>query len=147
MTMPKFDLYDDTYNNPPTQNLEIVPADGDLKMDPSGNLEHYTSGFWSHIGNIQTLFNDFEIFRGQFDLLEKKQKEMEDRIMELQRNRELETKFPDLEAAGEYCEEIRAMLKKANDGYEKMVKKTLEKEKIYDILNTDENDFEVREPS
>lgn len=144
--MPKFDLYNDTYNNPPSQQLEIVPADGDMKMDPSGNLEHYT-GYWSHIGNIQTLFNDVEIIRGQVDLQEKKQKEMEDRIHELQRNRELEERFPDLEAAGEYCEEIRAMLKKANDGYAKMIEKTLEKEKIYNILNTDENDSEVREPS
>ena len=102
-------------------------------MEANGNLEHYI-GYWSTVGNIQQLFNDYYEMQGAIQVIQSQQSLMQDRILELQRNRELEEEFPDLGAAGEYCEEIRAMLKKANDGYNKMILKTLEKKKIYDIL-------------
>ena len=132
--MPEFDLTED-YNGgqPPKQQIEIVPTEGDVRLEANGNLEHYI-GYWSTVGNIQQLFNDYYEMQGAIQVIQSQQSLMQDRILELQRNRELEEEFPDLGAAGEYCEEIRAMLKKANDGYNKMILKTLEKKKIYDIL-------------
>jgi hypothetical protein len=136
--MPKFEL--DTFMdysatpNKEKQELKVVPEEGDLRLDTYGNIEVYRGNYWQYVGDLQNLFNDISIMKGQIDLMESKQKHMEDRIAELVRNRELEDKFPDLAAAGEYCEEIRVMLKRANDGYAKMVEKTLEKLHIFEEL-------------
>lgn len=136
--MPSFELNSFTdYSKMPNevkQELMVVPDESDVRISSAGYLEVYRGGYWQVVGDIQRLFNDASINDARIDTTELRLKNMEDRIAELVRNRELEDEFPDLAAAGEYCEEIRVMLKRANDGYEKMIGKTLEKMEIFKEL-------------
>ena len=138
--MPKFTITSTSGTSDPDQTLYFESSDGDVQVDNMGNIRYYASYGWVQIGNIQTLFSDVYLLQSSVDIMEKKQKQMEDRIAELVRNRELEEEFPDLGAAGEYCEELRVMLKKANDGYYKMIQKTLEKKEIFEALLDDEEE-------
>ena len=134
--MPKFELYEDKYATPPVQTMEIVPEDGDLRINKMDTLEKCNEyGSWIIVGRLNDLFLECEDSRERLIPLEawKTRQDEKDKVDLV--GAELEGKFDDLASAGKHLRMLEKMLRVARKSYDSLETEVHERLKTFERLD------------
>ena len=143
--MPKFETYNDAFNN--TAELSLKPSTGDVRINNSSLEKMDDFGSWNYVCDIQQLDTDvtnhtIKILNLEMWMAEEKEKATPDH------RSELEQEFPDLKEAGDLMDKIetqaqtaRIQLRELEDtvnsariAYREMTKFTAEKKMTFERL-------------
>jgi hypothetical protein len=150
--MPEFEVYTTGYGDSRQSEMTIKPSCGDLRVNTSGTLEKMDDhGNWNFVGHLDGLFSSIVSLESLvYDI--NNWKLIEQTKYETTTSRsELEADYDDLRKAGDHLaivEEQAKMaknhlklmdniLKDARESYRALKEYTKQKQKTFDIVNTD----------
>jgi hypothetical protein len=160
--MPKFEAYNDEFNG--TADITLKPSKGDMRLINQGTIEQMDEfGVWNYICNIEMIDRAVLDQGARLDVIEQWKVEEDTKAQDTIRAVELEAEYHDLKQAGDSLAELEAQGKTAREymsrlehtiqlartSYRELVTYTGEKQRTFDILDTDltAEDNTVKEPS